>query len=406
MPHLPTRLLIAAMLGFSSFASGLETSNPDLRINGFATLGVTKAGSEQLGARNFVSEEGVFNGDWSPKLDSKIGLQVNYTASPTFAFNLQFMLQDKPSNSLEESIRSAYVDVTLNPELTLRVGRLLTDIYMLSEYRDVGFAQLWTHPPAEFYGHVPSAYADGTVLIHSININDGLLRTRAWYANSKYSFISASTHVDADLKPTFGFSTTWESADWQLRATYSKAKYNGSRSSTYGPVYDYLRGAVNLGWPEAPAIADYYDRDAYWLNYYTLGAAYTKRGWTVQAEASRIETQLNNYDAAYILIGKRFDNITPYVSAAWSENDRVTIDSAPPWLSELQGYAQNLADAYHVDQRTVSIGTRWDVTHSIAIKAQWDRTRVGDYGGFLYEQKSPAQADTLNRFTLAVDFLF
>ncbi len=388
--------------------SALETNNPDLRLNGFGTLGLTKADNKYLGQRNNVSDFGVFGSSWTPDLETKLGLQLDYSASDMVDIGLQVLLKDRPDNSIEKSIQWAYVGIDLNPNLELRLGRMANDIYMLSEYRQAGFAQLWAHPPTEFYGHVSSEYADGIGLIDLRPIQQGLLRTRIMFSRSKYAYY-LGTNIKATYRPSISVSTSWESEVWQLRATYSQAKLH-EQNQGLDPFYDTLRGLEDAGWGDAKNIADALDGDSYLTRYVELGASYDHDGWIIQSELSLIKTNLesaNDFKTAYALVGKRFGKLTPYISFSTSENDRITVTNTPPAFAIYGLSAQQIANQYHSDQKTLGLGLRWDLSHRVALKAQWDRTEVAPYGGFLTEQIATQNSkQVLNRYTITLDFLF
>jgi hypothetical protein len=92
---------------------------------------------------------------------------------------------------------------------------------------------------------------------------------------------------------------------------------------------------------------------------------------------------------------------------AQSKSERFSIPQAPIFLTDLQTSVQNLVNLLPIDQKTISIGTRWDITSDIALKTQWDRTWVDPYGSYLFDVKSiQANKETVNRYTLTVDFVF
>ena len=52
-------------------------------FNGFATLGAVRGGSEALGYRQDIAEDGVFEGDWSLKTASLLAFSYTHLTPPT-----------------------------------------------------------------------------------------------------------------------------------------------------------------------------------------------------------------------------------------------------------------------------------------------------------------------------------
>jgi hypothetical protein len=57
------------------------------------------------------------------------------------------------------------------------------------------------------------------------------------------------------------------------------------------------------------------------------------------------------------------------------------------------------------NQHTVSLGARWDLHPQVALKFQWDRVRIGAYGGRLWANAT-AQAAEANVTSVLLDFVF
>jgi hypothetical protein len=86
--------------------------------------------------------------------DNKIGLQFYQTLDDDISITTQLIAQGYGSN-FDFNASWAFLTWQAKPNLTLRTGRLVTPIYMLSEYLEVGFAYPWVRPPLEMYSSVP-----------------------------------------------------------------------------------------------------------------------------------------------------------------------------------------------------------------------------------------------------------
>jgi hypothetical protein len=60
-----------------------------------------------------------------------------------------------------------------------------------------------------------------------------------------------------------------------------------------------------------------------------------------------------------------------------------------------------------IDQKSLSLGARWDVYENIALKAQWSHYWLGNDGTqFWVEPQSGPLPANVNVFSLGVDFVF
>ena len=73
----------------------------------------------------------------------------------------------------------------------------------------------------------------------------------------------------------------------------------------------------------------------------------------------------------------------------------------------MQYWVESLTHSLHVDQRTTSLGLRWNILYNLAAKAQLDHTRVGPYGAGFWDQKAfPTKDTTINTFTINLNYVF
>ena len=137
------------------------------RVSGFATLGAVKSGDEDLGFRQGLYQEGVFDGDWSLKSNSNLGLQLDANINDRLSATVQLVGRTRVENNLENSLEWAFLRYRATQSITVRAGRLGPNNYMLSDYRNIGFAYLWVRPPTEFYSIISFDHLDGLDVAYS-----------------------------------------------------------------------------------------------------------------------------------------------------------------------------------------------------------------------------------------------
>ena len=86
----------------------------------------------------------------------------------------QAVLRQRSDQSSLAALEWAFVALRPTPDWTLRLGRINPDAFLLSDYRNVGFAYPWVRPEIGFYGTIP---------LYSITGGD---LTRTWADGSTY----------------------------------------------------------------------------------------------------------------------------------------------------------------------------------------------------------------------------
>jgi hypothetical protein len=393
------------------------------RFSGFATLGFTKGGNDILGFRRELDREGLYDGNWSFLSESTIGLQMDINPTGECGGMFQVVGKDTVDDSTEDAVTWAFLRYRFTPDLTLRVGRVGVDQYMLSEYRNVGFSYLWSRPPVEFYGLASFDSLDGLDLAWTMPLGSGTLMAKLQAGQISNTFQILDNEVELKLSPIIGGTLHWESDHWQARFSASRLRLNGDDG--YFPATAELAKVLSnpqlaLIWPQAPAYADDFKLDDPYLYYTSLGAAYDNDSWIVQTEASYVNSSTAFYPSvadAYLSVGHQIDQVTPFVMMAWadSQEDRFVVE--PPGTTPfpaLNDALTSLAEAVQttrgmgpIEQRTLSLGMRWNVRYDIALKVQWDHSWVFAYGAGLWEKKSVPQEDQeLDTFSINLNCRF
>lgn len=405
-------LLIGLLVTLPFRCDAFDTGIEGLSVNGYGTLGLIYNDSDNIIYRNSIEQEGRGHG-FDFGVESNLGLQIDYIFNQKLSFTTQFVAIDRPEHSFNNTLKSAFFTYHFDNSFEIGLGRISNDVFMSSEYKNVGFARLWTHLPVAFYGQLASESYDGAKLSYHHRLGDGVLTSSVWAGRSNFPYDSSGEAKKVKFDPNFGAGLRWENQTWLLRLLYSQAKINDKHDNAVA-FDDALIQASKFGWPEAASIADFTINDT-WLRYITAGLSYDKDDWIIQSELSVVKPEVSVYDkyaSAYLSVGHRFGNVTPYfiVSKLTTLGSRKTIPPAPafvPAYQQLQTIAQAAANALYADQNTLGIGARWDVSQTVSLKAQWDRTWVEKYGGFIFEQKNQTdKADAFNIYSLTVDFIF
>jgi hypothetical protein len=391
-------------------ASVASSALAGIKFSGFGTIGLVRGGDDVLGYRRDLSADGVFDNDWSAKIDTLLGLQVDAPLTKELNAAVQLVAKDRYNNTLDESLEWANLRYRPTPELTLRGGRLGLDLFILSDYRNLGFSYLWARPPIEFYGPIFYSHFDGVDVTYTTNLKEGLFRVRLFTGSNQITLVLILPETDVDTDQLVGATLGWEFDNWQVRlgvATLKQRFFDADISQ----LTTILQQAAVL-WPEAAGIADGLEDDGGRVNYFSAGFTYDSKPWTTQSEISYIDSEYNvvgSILSAYLSLGRRTGAVTLYgVGAlAKSPDARVQVPLSPPPLAELQQQVQTTYNLSFVKQHSLSLGMRWDIRYDLALKVQWDHTWIDEYGGALLLQKQPFTNDaSLDTFSINLNFVF
>jgi len=156
----------------AQYVNAEETLHNRFSISSFGTLGISHAGKDQYGYRNELTHKGQFN-QFSIFPDSVFGLQVKARILPTLNATVQVIAEKQVKQNFNNIVDWAYLTYQPSSNITLRGGRMGIDLFMLSEYRNLGFAYLWARPITEFYTPVSLSHFEGVDLRYSRNIDLG-----------------------------------------------------------------------------------------------------------------------------------------------------------------------------------------------------------------------------------------
>ncbi|MFT3820551.1 MAG: hypothetical protein QM750_23540 [Rubrivivax sp.] len=431
---------LPALLAAAALATGLapaqaqaqqpaaDAGAPGLRLNGFGSIGVVDSRAPAgWGFRRDISQAD-HGGGTRADVDSRLGLQLNATASEQLEFVGQLLLKRRlPEVPAGDSVEWAFASIRPSPDWTLRIGRTNPDVFLLSDYRNVGFAYPWVRPEVAFYGSLSIYSLDGADLTRQWRLDGSLwkLKLLAGSGHTWAATLAGQPSALTRLRDLGGVVLSRESDGLTVRGTVARARASLDTGPGTAALSAALAQLAQLPLPAVQAQAqDLRARLALQGGHVTfidLGAAYEGSRWLWSAELSTLQGSFaaGHTLAAYASLGRRLGAFTVYGVLAGSRTKGGAAD-VPAWdaaLAPLLGpaaaaQAQVLAEsaalssnAARLGQSSVSLGVRWDLHPQAALKLQWDRYRVRCNGGLMFVGAlgRSGQADV---GSLVLDFVF
>jgi predicted porin len=191
------------------------------------------------------------------------------------------------------------------------------------------------------------------------------------------------------------------SGPWQWRLGYAQIRFK--QELPVAELHDALNFFNHFDLSNALKINGKLSR------YVSLGGIYDNGPWQVHLMLSRTRQESDIYEngrAGYFLVGHRFGAWTPYLGYSWwkSKPKGLSWGPLPP---EVDALVLDAATQGHTDQRTATLGLRWDFRENMALKAQWDRIRGKPTSVFPYRWENVGRWDgNTDVLSLTLDFIF
>lgn len=406
---------LAALLA-AGLAPCVQAQAPAWSFSGYGTVGVVRSGHDQADylVDSFKPTGPGHTREWDPEVDSRLAGQVRAQFNPALSGVVQVVVQQRHDDTWKPRIEWANLTWNVTEDFSLRAGRVVLPVFMLTDTRRVGYAYPWVRPPVEMYSMVPVTSNDGVEANWRIATGDirTTLQFTAGRSDSPFPESSGFNAGTAEARDLVKLAATVERGPFSLRADYGEAKLT---IASLDELFDVFRA---FG-PPGEAIASRYTLNGRRVTFLGLGLSYDPGPWFAMGEWARFDTRsiVGKKEAWYASAGARFGKVTPYATYA-----RVRVLSArsdpglplaglPPEAAaaaaELNALL-NMTLAVGPMQETTSVGVRWDVWKSAAIKLQYDRVKVGagSNGTFGNLQPGFTSGRHVGIFSAAVDFVF
>lgn len=386
-----TTPLCLALLLAVPFAANAQDDDSMFSFSGFGTVGVVHNSEDQADFATDFAPDGVGHSDsWSANPDSRLGLQLDARFTERFSAVVQVLSEYDYESSHAPNLTLAHVKYAFSPALSVRVGRLAPPMFMLSDYRKVGYAMPWLRPPVEVYN--TAIELDGGELMYRFNAGASAVTLQLLAGEADEGTMKLDDIVGLVGRVEFGNSTVF--------AGYNKAKI----SLAPNPGLEALLGLYQPGFPELAARFRLADND---VTFSSLGYAYDPGTWFLRAEVTRLGTDDGMVAATtnmYASAGRRIGAFTPYLTLG-----KVELDS-PSSLGALDpiGVANSILASGDSSRNSLSVGTRWDFRENFALKLEASHVRAdaGSHGGLTNLQPGFVHGGSYNLLSAAVDFVF
>jgi len=409
--------IVASALALSFVAPCAFAQNA-VRISGFGTGALTWTNTDkaEFGRPN---QAGGATKDVTTGVDSNFGVQADYAVNSWLSVTGQGLVRKDAQDDFGAELAWAFAKAKVSDDVSIRVGRMGLPAFMISDYRNVGYANTMLRPPAEVYSQMLFNTVDGADVIwqHS-------------YAATTYTaqFAVGKTKADVAGGPSLdgrrvtALNLVAEHGPLTVRfgRVDGRLTLNGSASLT--ALLNTLNTvAAGYKFPQAAQLAKDIDVRDKKASFTSLGATLDWNDIVVQGEYAKRKTDsyINDTTSWYVMGGYRIGKFLPYYSHAKLSIDGNVHNGMPaacpagypaactPTLAALNGIVSNLryTGVSQGEQQTDTVGLRWDFRSSVALKVQFDRVRPNKAAGLLINAQ-PGFKGPVTVGAVALDFVF
>lgn len=391
--------------------SAAPDTDPIWRLSGFGTLGAGYHGSDGIQVRRDLEQaRGYEGGKLGFRADTRLGVQASATFGPDWGVTVQGLSRLTRDNDWEPEIIWAFVRHSPTDWLDLRIGRLGVDIYPSSDSRHVGYAFTAARPAPEVYGMATEDRFDGADITVSHPLGSGIASFKVYGGRGRGGYYLYGEALANDSPVTVGANTQWSSEALTLKAAWGST-YT-ARDPSLQPLASALRQVPAVVSPMAGARA----REigiSHHVNFASLGMLYEHGPLTVESTLGWERfTAFPRYEgwAGTVLAAWRIGAWKPYLGYA---RNRFTPDDKPLSLPALNPQLVMLQDAYDrvhdrlvFDQRTFTLGTRYDFGGNHALKFQIDHSDAAASTLFIGRTGMPVRDVSTTLYSVVLDFVF
>jgi len=410
-----TRFIVAALALPLAIGSAFAQDSSAVRISGFGTGALTFADTDKAEFARTNQASGVKK-DPRTGVDSNLGLQADYTVNSWLSVTGQGLVRKDAEDNFGAELSWAFVKAKLSDNLSVRVGRMAMPAFMISEYRNVGYANTFLRPPQELYSQMPIDNIDGVDVTWQQQYGDTTVTALAAYGRSDFK---RANSPKAESRDQYALNLTAEHGPFIVRVGRSGTKLSTESKELDAAVTTFKNTAAAFNISQVADMGELLNSTN---RKYTFTSAGLSMDWnnivvlTEYAKRKMPNSFLGSSKSWYMMGGYRIGKFLPYYTHAKVISSGVTNTiprncpaGAPlacaPTLAALSGLMNTLTSAIdNGSQTSDSIGLRWDFTTSAAIKVQVDRIKPQTKGLFINTQ--PGFKGPVTVGAVALDFVF
>jgi hypothetical protein len=347
-------LLIFICLAVSGYAKG--------EVSGFARLVAGVVDDDEL-------EYFFYSDEVSIKSQSLFGLRADYTLGQKVDVVVQGVAYGRDSRSSE--LTQAYLSYRPLRSTNIKIGRYIAPLFSVSESYDIGFSYPWITPPQQVYSEYLFIKPEGILLTHEFGNRAIAGSFDIYWGQLSQEFVIAGLANDAESKAAKGIVLNLVKGGWNSRVSFHDAHFDIDRKDVKA-LKDTLNMAGYISLANSISLAGT-------IKFYQIAVNYDDVDYFIRSEWAKVKTDIfvmPEIESAYFTAGFNFYPFAVYSTLAWSDYSYANLQNTiplglDPRLDQLQNIIGQFDDLLDDDSlKSVSIGARYELTDSLALKLE------------------------------------
>lgn len=390
-------IAVLSAAGLAMQASA-QDGGPSVTISGFGTAALTSSDTDDAEFIRPNQAAGVRK-DWRTGVDSNFGIQATLKVNDRISLTGQGLVRKDGVDHYRAQAAWAFAKFKATDELSFRVGRMGAPIYMISDFRNVGYANTMLRPPAEVYRQVSLDSFDGADLLYQHSFGDTTLSVQLGTGRAETEQPAQSV----EFRKMLLLHMVAENGPFTLRFGRAQADFSVKDNPTLSGLVATLR-RVGLS-----PVADMMPLDDVRGTFTSIGGTMDWKNIVLQAEYAQRRTDtliVHDTNSWYAMAGYRIGKFLPYYyHGSIKQKSPRSVAGLPATgpLAPVGAGVNALAKA--ALQTSDAVGVRWDFYRSMALKVQVDHIKPKDGAG-AFIKPTPAFHGSVNVYAVALDFVF
>lgn len=393
-------LTVVAILGALAAQAHADDALP-ITISGFGTGALTMTDTND-GLFNRTNQVGGAGKSARTGVDSNLGLQMTAKLSENLSLTAQGLVRKNgPSDQYAGEMAWAFAKYKVSDEIAVRVGRIGLPVYMISDVRNVGYANIMMRAPNEVYRQVTADNIDGADILYQHNFGETTVTGQLAVGRTRFH---ASGNYDVEFKPAVSAQVVLENGPFTYRLGHAKAKVNLYDNANLNTL---LAALNKYGLTSVSAQLPLSDIDG---TFTSAGISMDYNNIVLQGEYAKRKTDtraIQDTSSYYLMGGYRMGKFLPYLMYGDVKQDSIRSFASLPTTGPLAGLTAAANGAIQAGlQSTTAIGVRWDFYKSAAFKFQIDHISTREGTGYFVNAKPALAGKSVNVYAAGIDFVF
>lgn len=393
-------LMLVLPMSISAAYAGDSNSSKygEVNVSGFGTFGYARLNTDDAEFSRPNQERGAGK-TFKNGVDSNLGIQATSQLTENISVTGQVLVRKDATDDFGAELAWAFAKYKINDNFSVRVGRMGLPVYMISDYRNVGYANTMIRPPAEVYSQVTFSHIDGIDAIYSKNVGEVLVTGQVAYGRTVADVVSGAK-IEASNELALNLSAEYGPVTLRLGRVSADIEL-----TNFAALDGLLRTLRTVGFSNLANELSVVDKKG---SFTSAGLTFDHKNYLVQAEYAKRKTNsfISDTSSWYVMGGYRMGSFLPYVSHASLKQDSPKTTSAIPAVGPLLPLALGVRTVLSQDEQTSNtIGVRWDFKKSAALKVQVDRIKPVN-GQIILANAKPGFNRPVTAVSAAVDFVF